>query len=271
MKLGFIGAGNMGSALISACLGNGYPAKDLIVSVNTEASRSRLSTCFAGVQFMSNQQVAAECDVLFLAVKPFIMPIVMQDIAATLQAHPKLIVSVATGLMLDYYAEHLGSDCPVVRAMPNTPVQVGFGFTGLLANQAVQADHKEWVTQLFSQLGDTTWVQTDDAIDQITALSGSGPAYFFYLFDAMHQVAMDMGFDPKTAKHLTLKTVEGALQLSEKSEQSFLQLRQAVTAKRGTTEAALSVLEAGSVQYTFQKAIVAAYNRARVISSEHNK
>ncbi len=261
VRLAFIGGGNMASALIGGILGQGASAQSVRVAEIMPEVRERLQSTFGVTALATAAEAAAGADCIVFAVKPQQMPSVAPQVAEA--ARGALVVSIAAGVRTADLGRWLGGHERIVRVMPNTPALVGAGVSALFALPGVNADERAIVAQLFAAVGKVLWVEREAQIDAVTAVSGSGPAYAFYLIESMVQAALQLGFDAEAARLLSVETVLGAAKLAAASPESAEILRARVTSKGGTTERALAVLEGHAVKQHFVEAIVAAEARSR--------
>lgn len=264
-RIAFIGGGNMASALIGGLVRAGRDPAAIIIVEPFEAQRARLAQSFGvQAQAVADARLAAAATVVW-AVKPQLFAAAAAPCATYIgQA---LQLSVMAGVRSDAIARASGSDS-VVRSMPNTPALIGRGITGLYARAAVSAAQRAEVEALFAPTGATLWVAQEDALDAVTALSGSGPAYVFYVLEAMMQAAAEMGLSPEQGRQLALATFDGATALAAASKETAATLRAQVTSPGGTTHAALTVLEGAGVKAAFVKALHAAQARAAELGRE---
>jgi pyrroline-5-carboxylate reductase len=257
--IAFIGGGNMASALIGGLVRSGTPPTRIVVVEPFEAQRGKLAQAF-GVQAQpaADARLAAAATVVW-AVKPQLFV----EAAAPCAAHVShaLQLSVMAGIRSDALVQASGTE-RIVRAMPNTPALIGQGIAGLYARPAVDATARAGIEALFAPTGSSLWVEQEDDLDAVTALSGSGPAYVFYFLEAMMQAAAEMGLSEAQGRLLAQSTFAGAAALAQQSPLSPAALREQVTSKGGTTYAALTALEAGGVKAAFVKALHAARDRA---------
>jgi len=259
-----VGAGNMGGAMLNGWLDAGTdPAAILVIDPKpSEAMAARLAS--AGVRCESAAPEGMSAGILMLAVKPQIMDGVIEGLTG-LVGPETVSLSVAAGKTLAYFEERLGG--AVVRSIPNTPAMVGRGITGAVANAAVSAEAKAEIEKLLSVCGPVEWVEDEALIDAITAVSGSGPAYVFYLAECMAEAGRKCGLPADLAMRLARATVTGAGELMHQSTDDAATLRQNVTSPNGTTAAALSVLMAeDGIQPLFDKALRAAADRSRELA-----
>lgn len=261
MKVTFVGGGNMASALIGGMLARGWQAADVRVAEVDAGARERLGAAFGVFTSRDLAQAVSGADCVLFAVKPQQLRAVASD-AAPLCAG-RLVVSIAAGVRMADLSRWLGGHARIVRVMPNTPALVRAGISVACALPGVSLPQREAVTALLEAGGKVVWVDREAMIDAATAVSGSGPAYAFYLIEGMQQAAEALGFPPAEARLLAVETVLGAAKLAEASPDSAAVLRERVTSKGGTTEKALSVLDGHDVKTVLVEAIKAAEARAR--------
>ncbi len=264
--LGFIGAGNMAGSLIAGLLADAWPADKIWAADVDERQTLRLGQHFGIHTTTDNPAVVAEADILVLAVKPQSMQQVARGIAAQVQARRPLVISVAAGISLDALDDWLGGGIAVVRTMPNTPALVRSGATALLANNQTTPDQRNQAEAILRSVGLTVWVEAEILLDTVTALSGSGPAYFFLLMEAMEQAAVNMGLDRETARLLTQQTALGAAKVAIESDETPAELRRRVTSPGGTTEQAIAVFENKALLSIVLEAMQAAGQRSDELS-----
>ena len=266
--IGFIGGGNMASSLIGGLVSNGYPADKITVSDLNTDKLSYLSNTFGINTTQDSSALAASVDVLVLAVKPQNMQKVAEGASAAAKEKRPVLVSIAAGIRVDALDRWFGGALPIVRCMPNTPALVKTGATGLYANAQVSESQKDLVESLLRAVGVTVWVKEEAELDAVTALSGSGPAYFFLMMEALEMAGIEAGLDQKTAQLLTQETALGAAKMALESSESAGVLRQRVTSPGGTTERALGVMEERGLKPTFREAVLAAKERSIELSDE---
>ncbi|MGB2108560.1 MAG: pyrroline-5-carboxylate reductase [Marinobacter vinifirmus] len=266
--ISFIGAGNMASAIIGGMLDNGYQAGNIWVSAPDDSHLQALRDRFGVSVTTDNRYCAQQADMVVLAVKPQVMAEVCRDIAPVVQNTRPLMVSIAAGLGSDTLDSWLGGGLPLVRAMPNTPSLVGKGAAGLFANAAVTAEQKTMVQSVFESIGSALWVDDEEQLHGVTALSGSGPAYFFLMLEALEAAATEAGIAPKTARGLAIQTMAGAAEMAARSEHDPAQLKRNVMSPGGTTERAINTFEDGGMRDLVQKAYNAAFERSQEMSKE---
>jgi len=269
----FIGGGNMGRALIGGLLASGLSAKQITVVEPLTATAEKLKADFSVsiVNSIDQLQIDSKLEhVVVMAVKPQDFKQVALSLAPhlkTIDAQRLLIISIAAGIRLSNMTSWLGhSHC--VRAMPNTPALIGMGMTGLCAGTSVDAQACAKATALCNAVGQSVWVNDENLIDAVTALSGSGPAYVFAFLEALQSGGEKLGLDPDTARALAYATLQGAAQLAINSDESAGSLREKVTSKGGTTAAALAVLQERNWQGILEAALAAAAKRGQAMGDE---
>ena len=267
-KIGFIGGGNMASSLINGLIASGHQPNQLWVSdANQETLQSLAATLNVNVTH-NNNALVNEVDVVVLAVKPQVLRGVAEQIADTLRGRDVLVVSIAAGISQDSLAEWLGNDMAIVRCMPNTPALVRTGATGLHANSRVNAEQKDLAENILRSVGIALWVDHESELDAVTAVSGSGPAYYFLLMEAMEQAALELGLGEQTARLLIQQTALGAAKIALESHETPGELRQRVTSPGGTTQQAIKTFEEGGFSQLVSKALHAARDRSIEMSKE---
>ncbi len=269
MKITFIGGGNMASALIGGLLQQGYSTAQLqVVEINSEAQQ-RIKSTF---NIDASADLAAGVtgsDVIILAIKPQQFPEFVPQLIPLLKN--QLVISIAAGICATDISRWLSGYKYIVRAMPNTPALVRAGITGLYALPAVAAPAKENAETILAAVGTVLWVEQEEMLHAVTAISGSGPAYIFYFIEAMQQAGVELGFKPEQARQLSLQTFQGAVKLAEQSSESVATLRNRVTSKGGTTEQAIQTMEKQDVKNSIIRAIHAASERSAELSDEFSK
>ena len=273
IKLAFIGGGNMASAISAGLIGRRCAADDVLVIEPNPATSQKWQQQGVQVAAAPNKQLEQQ-KIWVFAVKPQQMKEVVQQCLPYVQPDT-LIISVAAGITAKDIANWLGSDAQphtkVIRCMPNTPAFIGCGATGLMALDGVNADDKEIAEMLFKTIGEFVWVSSDQDIDSVTALSGSGPAYVFLFLESLIQGAVDQGLSLEQARKLAFATVSGATQLAALSPLSLSELRANVTSEGGTTAAALKVFEEQHFTPIVHQAMQAAKQRAAELADEFSK
>ncbi|PCM43310.1 pyrroline-5-carboxylate reductase [Marinobacter sp. ANT_B65] len=266
--ISFIGAGNMASAIIGGMLDNGFKAANIWASAPDDGHLQSIRKRFGISVTTDNRYCAQQADMVVLAVKPQVMADVCRDIAPIAQNTRPLMVSIAAGLGADTLDEWLGGGLPIVRVMPNTPSLVGKGAAGLFANESVSNDQKEMVQSVFEGIGTAVWVEDETLLHGVTALSGSGPAYFFLILEALEAAATETGVNPETARQLAIQTMAGAAEMAARSEYDPAQLKKNVMSPGGTTEQAINTFEEGGLRDLVKKAYNAAYKRSEEMAKE---
>ena len=265
--IAFIGGGNMAGAILGGLIRQGAPAAAFEVVEPNAAARGRLAREFGIAALTEASEALARCAVVVWAVKPQSFAQAAQPVRPF--AAQALHLSVAAGIPSDSIARWLGTE-RIVRAMPNTPALVGQGMTGLFARPAAVAD-RALAEQVLAPTGQLLWVAAESALDAVTAVSGSGPAYVFYFLEAMTEAGVEMGLPPEQARRLAVGTFTGASALAASASEPLAVLRERVTSKGGTTYAAISSLEADAVKAKFKAAIRAAQRRAAELANEFGK
>jgi pyrroline-5-carboxylate reductase len=267
-RLAFIGAGNMARSLIGGLIADGWNPTSIYVADPDSKQLSALATSFQVNTDNDNRRVTANSEVVVLAVKPQILHGVALELAPAVQRARPLVISVAAGVRTSDLARWLGGECALVRCMPNTPALVQSGATALFATESVSAEQKDLAESILRAVGLALWVHDEELMDAVTALSGSGPAYFFLVIEALQTAGQELGLNEKTAKLLALQTAFGAAKMALESSDEAAVLRQRVTSPGGTTEKALAVLENGQLRALFKDALTAARDRARELAQQ---
>jgi len=263
-NISFIGGGNMAQALIGGLISQGLPATRITVSDPVEKVRSLLAEKEVNV---TDDNIAAikDADIVLFAVKPQVLAGVLKPLQGLLDG--KLVISIVAGAEIATLSVLLGTD-RIVRVMPNTPALVQTGAHGLFANAEVGSDDRELASQILASTGLTIWVNSEAQIDAVTAVSGSGPAYFFYMMESMIRAGKNLGLDEKVATALTLQTALGAAQMAITSSNTPAELRKNVTSPNGTTQAALEVFDRAQISQNIQAALAAAQKRSQELAQE---
>ncbi len=257
----FIGGGHMARALIAGLLREGAPPQALSVGEPLPDARAALGREF-GIRTEADNGIAiAGARIIVLAVKPQAAAGVLQTLPAAALAHRPLLLSIAAGLRIADLAQLLPVDLPIVRAMPNRPALLGKGVTGLFAAPTVTAAQRSMAEQIAGAAGRFVWLRAESELDVVTALSGSGPAYFFLLAEQLAQAAIELGLDPATALLLATETLHGSGALA-RGDTTLAEERAAVTSRGGTTEAALRTLDSGGFGALVGSALRAAAARS---------
>ncbi len=265
-RIAFIGAGNMAASLIGGLRAQGIDASAIKASDRGAEQRAKIAAEHGIELFADNAQAAAGADIIVLAVKPQVMKAVCQDLAPHL-GEGQLLVSIAAGISCASLESWLGPRA-IVRCMPNTPALLRQGVSGLYANSHVSASQRQQAEQLLSAVGLALWLDKEELIDAVTAVSGSGPAYFFLLMEAMTATGEKLGLPRDTAAQLTLHTALGAARMAVASDVDAGELRRRVTSPAGTTEAAIKTFQADGFEALVEKALNAAANRSAELAEQ---
>jgi len=267
-KIGFIGGGNMASSLINGLITSGHSASQIWVSdTNPDTLQSLAENLKVNITD-NNDELVKNVDVVVLAVKPQVMRIVTEKIQNSSDNKEQLFVSIAAGISQASLAEWLGTDVAIVRCMPNTPALVMTGATALHANSVVSNEQKDLAENILRAVGISLWVEKESELDAVTAVSGSGPAYYFLLMEAMEEAALQLGLSEKTARLLIQQTALGAAKIALESDDTPSELKRKVTSPGGTTEQALNTFNDGGFTSLVSKALHAARDRSIEMSKE---
>jgi pyrroline-5-carboxylate reductase len=259
MKIAFLGGGNMANALIGGLLAKGYAADTISVVELFAQARDNLTSRYKVHASESPDAQTFAADTLVLAVKPQDMKKAVAPLAGKLAR--QVVISIAAGIRLQDLARWLGGYTKLVRVMPNTPALIGAGIAGLYAGSEVSAEERTRAEAILEAVGKTVWVEDESLIDPVTAVSGSGPAYVFYFIEALERAGTELGLAPQAARKLAIQTFVGAARLAAESAEPPGTLRERVTSKGGTTEAALKVFAAEDIAGRIGKALRAASDR----------
>ncbi|MCF6282596.1 MAG: pyrroline-5-carboxylate reductase [Candidatus Polarisedimenticolaceae bacterium] len=262
----FIGGGNMATSLISGLIADGVEPATITVCDPDAEKLAGLRARFTIHTERDNSKAIACADTLVFAVKPQVLQQVACELAATVQQEKPLVISIAAGIREESLEHWLGGGVALVRAMPNTPALIQTGATVLHANSATSEKQRNLAETILRAVGLVRWVKDEQLMDAVTALSGSGPAYFFLVMEAMENAGMEMGLDQECAHLLTLQTALGAARMAIESRDTPAQLRQKVTSPGGTTERALETFEAGKLRELFSVALTSARDRSQELS-----
>ncbi len=266
-RCGFIGAGNMATSLIGGLIADDFPPQNITVT-DLDPKKCRDLNAALGVNLAStNRSLVEACDIVVLAVKPQQVRSVALEIADLVQRARPLIVSIAAGIREQSLEGWLGGNVAIVRCMPNTPALVQAGATGLHANSHVSTRQRDLAESLLRAVGVAVWVESEALLDAVTAVSGSGPAYFFLLMEAMETAALELGLPPDTARLLVEQTAFGAAKLALEADVGPGELRRRVTSPGGTTERAIETFTQGNFEQLVLQALQAAYERSKQLSA----
>jgi len=266
LTIGFVGAGNMAQAILGGLIKTGTAATQLYIYEPNDALARQLVASLGVVSVQSPADLLHDCDIVVLAVKPQVMQVVLQAFRGVPVKPGAFFVSVAAGIPIGSMQGWLGEAQPVVRVMPNTPALVGAGISGLFASEEVSEQQREAAESVLRAVGSVIWVDQEALIDSVTAVSGSGPAYFFYFIESLEKAALEQGLDAEQARILSLETAFGAAKLALESDQDAATLRQRVTSPGGTTEAALKIFDQQGLGRIIADAVTAAAERARALA-----
>lgn len=266
-RIAFIGAGNMAASLAGGMLARGFRPEQITLADVSPERLHLLATQYKVAVTGSNLDAARDADVILLAVKPQQMAEVAAALAPVVQARQPLVVSIAAGITIAKLQQWLGAGTAVVRCMPNTPALVQAGATGMYASPQTRAEQKALAQAMLGAVGIALWLDSEEQLDAVTALSGSGPAYFFLVMEAMISAGRALGLDEKLARQLTLQTALGSARMAVTSDEDPAELRRKVTSPGGTTQAALTVFETAQLRDIFLKALLAARDRSRELAS----
>lgn len=259
----FVGGGNMGRAMIAGLLATGYPADRITVADPDQGARDRLAAEFdIKLSARATPNAGTPPDIVVLAVKPQLMQAVATAYATDHPDARPVYVSIAAGITTAQLGAWLGADSAIVRVMPNTPAMVGAGAAAMFANAHVDAAGRTAAAAILEAVGIATWVSEESQLDAVTALSGSGPAYFFLIFEVLERIGAELGLDAALARQLAIETGYGAALLARSADAGPGTLREQVTSPGGTTEAALKVLREHDITAVFRDALQAAHARS---------
>jgi len=270
-RITFIGCGNMGRSLIGGLIANGQSVNSITgTDINAE-QRQTAASQFNIEVLEDNRQAIKDADIVVLAVKPQSMQETLQAITADLAQEKPLLISIAAGIQLSHLEQWAGEELAIVRSMPNTPALIQSGATALCANQFTSDTQRDLAEAIMRSVGLVLWLDDETLMDAVTALSGSGPAYYFLIMEVMEKAATQLGLSQEHARILTLQTAFGAAKMALESNHDAASLRKQVTSPGGTTEQALNVLLEGGIEQLFDDALTAAKNRSIELAEEYGK
>jgi len=258
----FIGGGNMARSLIGGLIGDGVKPQFITVAEPDASRREELTNHFGVNVLADNVAAVNESDIVIFAVKPQVMKTAVLALAEGLSERKPLLISIAAGIPNSSLESWAGDDLAMIRAMPNTPALINAGITALFANSRVLPEQRDQAESILRAVGKVVWVEAETLMDTVTAVSGTGPAYFFYFMEALEQAAIEEGLDKETAHLLTLETALGAARLAIETMESPMELRDQVTSPGGTTEAAIQVLEHAGMSQILKFAVTEARKRS---------
>jgi len=268
LRIAFIGGGNMARSLVGGLIEKGCKPGRISVSEPNPEQRALMAKRMPVRMSADGPAAVRDADVVVFAVKPQVIQAAARGVAAALQAGKPLVVSIAAGITTADLDRWLGGGTALVRAMPNTPALLGAGAAALWASSRVSAEQKQVAQELMEAVGTALWIEDESLMDAVTALSGSGPAYFFLLMECMEAAALELGLPAAAARSLTLQTAFGAAKMAIESGMAPPDLRAQVTSPHGTTAAAIQVFEEGRFAVLVKKALTAARDRGRQLSRE---
>lgn len=268
-KVGLIGGGNMARAIAGGLLRGGMHATDILIAEPRPEQCELLRDELYGAMISEdNSLVAGQAETLLFAVKPQILKAVCRNLAAVVQQHKPLIISIAAGPRIGDIDEWLGGGMRIVRVMPNQPALIDQGISAMFANKRADAASRELAEKVMSAVGQVVWLESETLMDAVTAVSGTGPAYCYLLIDVMIESAVSFGIDAETARSLAVETARGATALASAETESMASLIERVRSPGGTTTAAFECLDAADVRGIFADAIEAARDRATALADE---
>jgi len=270
-KISFIGGGNMAQALISGLVSCGIKSSLITVADPNGAAREQLAAKGLNTVDPTVDAKAAviDADIVVLAVKPQVMKAVVSAFADVLDN--QLVISVAAGLSTELLSDMLGGYSNIVRAMPNTPAMIQMGATGLYGTDNITAEQKKLATAVMEVSGLVLWVESEEQMHAVTAVSGSAPAYMFYFLESMVDSAVALGLDKEQASALAMQTMIGAAKMAMESDDAPAELRRKVTSPNGTTQAAVESMQANEIGRQISEAMQACYDRSQALSEEMSK
>ena len=266
--LAFIGGGNMAGSLIGGLIADGWNPGRIQVADPDAARTTQLAERFPVITTRDNSEAIAGADALILAVKPQILHEVATQIAPAIREQQPVVISIAAGIRETSLRDWLGEETAIVRSMPNTPALVQSGATALYANARVSEEQRSLAESVMRAVGLALWVEDESQMDAVTALSGSGPAYFFLFMEALQAAGTELGLAADTARLLTLQTAFGAAKMALESREDAATLRQRVTSPGGTTERAIEVFRQEGLEAAALRALQAAATRSRELADE---
>ncbi|HLW75205.1 MAG TPA: pyrroline-5-carboxylate reductase [Gammaproteobacteria bacterium] len=271
LRIAFIGGGNMARSLVGGLVARGCKPGRISVSDPSAEQRALMAKRIPVRMSADGAAAVQDADVVVFAVKPQVMKPAAESVAAAVQARKPLVLSIAAGIAAPDLEHWLGGGLAIVRAMPNTPALLGAGAAALWANPRVSKAQRATAQALLEAVGTALWIEDESLMDAVTALSGSGPAYFFLLMELLEEAGIGLGLPSEAARQLTLQTAFGAARMALESGEAPAALRKQVTSPGGTTAAALQVFEEGELKAVVARALTAARDRGRQLSRESGK
>lgn len=267
MRIAFIGGGNIATALINSLYASHHDVDRIQVADPSEEARRRLQKRWPVHCFERSPDAIEGMDAVVLAVKPQVLPIVLDEIGDRITSG-QLVISIVAGIHTSQISQRLKADPPVVRTMPNTPALIGLGITGIYAPVHCNLAQRQLAQNLMESAGEVVWLEQENQLDAVTAVSGSGPAYFYYLVECLRNAGTRQGLPAEVAAKLALHTAHGACSLAVGSDTDVIELRAQVTTEGGTTQAAIDVLKTNHFAGLMEAAIAAATQRSRELSEQ---
>lgn len=267
IKIAIIGVGNMGASLLGGLCQHGFSANHIWITDPYQEKLSALQKTYHVNIAPDNHEAAANANVIILAVKPQIMHDVCKEIAASLTKNT-LIISIAAGITLANLTSWLGNDVAIVRVMPNTAALIGASASALCANGKITKEQQQTATNILQAVGTAIWLDKESDIDTVTALSGSGPAYFYLMIESLENAACQLGLTKDIAHQLAVQTAYGAARMASEMQDDIITLRHKVTSPGGTTEKAIQVLEENNIRNIFLAALTAAKKRSQELAKK---
>lgn len=267
MRIAMIGGGNMATALIGSLFNSGHNIERIQVAEPAAEARQRLEQQWPVKCFETAAEAINEMDAIVLAVKPAVVPLVLEEIG-NLVAAQQMIISIVAGIHSDQIVAQLGSAAAVVRTMPNTPALIGLGITGMYARNNCSDSQRAFAQSIMESAGEVVWLEEESMLDIVTAISGSGPAYFYYMIEALSKAGTRLGLSSEVASRLASHTAHGAGAMAVQSNTEVAELRRRVSTKGGTTEAAVNQLKAGDFAKLVDSAVAAATRRSRQLADK---
>lgn len=267
MRIAFIGGGNMATALISSLFASRHSVDRIKVADPGEGVRERLQRRWPVACYDNAVDAIEDMDAIVLAVKPQVLPIVLEEIRDKV-THEQLVISIVAGIPTSHIAARLPSNPPIVRTMPNTPALIGLGITGMYARVNCSLAQRELTQNLMESAGEVVWLEKESLLDVVTAVSGSGPAYFYYLIETLRNAGTRLGLPPEVAAKLALHTAHGASAMAVQSDADVIELRKRVTTPGGTTEAAMKIFSESHFEDVVNVAVEAATRRGAELAAE---
>jgi len=265
MLITFIGGGNMATALISGLVNPPRAHLKIRVCDPNDAARKHLESTFGVPTYTDSTVAARDADVILFAVKPQTMPLVLGKLSGQIHAG-QLVLSIAAGVTISSISDELGDNIPVIRSMPNTPALIGHGITGVVAGKKCSTTQREQAEEILSAAGEVVWLEDEELMDAVTAISGTGPAYYFLLTEALAAAARELGLPADTADRLASITCFGAGAMVASSPGEAEELRRRVTSPGGTTQAAMVIMREGKFRELVFRAAEAARDRSRELA-----